>query len=123
MGLAGQRLRYLGRRALQAVPIVIAIVVCNFILLNLAPGDAATVLAGEAGSAGAETTEDGSTGVGVGAAGAGSEAAGAGPQPKKHSRAALWNMARGTGLMGQMGQMGKVGKVGAGRGGRRGGWG
>ena len=51
MGLAVQRLRYLGRRALQAVPIVIAIVVCNFILLNLAPGDAATVLAGEAGSA------------------------------------------------------------------------
>lgn len=51
MGLALQRLRYLGRRTLQAIPIVVAIVVCNFVLLNLAPGDAASVLAGEAGSA------------------------------------------------------------------------
>jgi peptide/nickel transport system permease protein len=47
----GRRLRYIGRRALQAVPIVIAIVSCNFFLLHLAPGDAASVLAGEAGAA------------------------------------------------------------------------
>jgi peptide/nickel transport system permease protein len=47
----GPRVRYVGRRLLQAVPIVLAIVVLNFCLLHLAPGDAATVLAGEAGSA------------------------------------------------------------------------
>jgi peptide/nickel transport system permease protein len=45
------RLRFVGRRLLQAVPIVLGIVVLNFCLLHLAPGDAATVLAGEAGSA------------------------------------------------------------------------
>ncbi len=45
------RIRYVGRRLLLAVPIVLAIVVLNFFLLHLAPGDAATVLAGEAGSA------------------------------------------------------------------------
>lgn len=42
---------YVGRRLLQAVPIVVGIVVLNFLLLQLAPGDAATVLAGEAGGA------------------------------------------------------------------------
>jgi peptide/nickel transport system permease protein len=42
---------YVVRRLLQAVPIVIGIVVLNFLLLQLAPGDAATVLAGEAGGA------------------------------------------------------------------------
>jgi peptide/nickel transport system permease protein len=42
---------YVGRRLLQAVPIVLGIVVLNFLLLQLAPGDAATVLAGEAGGA------------------------------------------------------------------------
>lgn len=45
------RLQFVARRLLQAVPIVLAIVVLNFFLLHLAPGDAATVLAGEAGSA------------------------------------------------------------------------
>ncbi len=45
------RLGYILRRLLQAVPIVIGIVVLNFLLLQLAPGDAATVLAGEAGGA------------------------------------------------------------------------
>lgn len=52
-GLAA-RLTYAGRRLLQAVPVVLAIVVLNFLLLKLAPGDAAEVLAGEAGSATAE---------------------------------------------------------------------
>ena len=45
------RLRYAGRRVLKSVPILLAIAVCNFLLLKLAPGDAADVLAGEAGSA------------------------------------------------------------------------
>lgn len=44
-------LRYLARRLAQAVPLVFGIVVLNFLLLQLAPGDAADVLAGEAGSA------------------------------------------------------------------------
>jgi peptide/nickel transport system permease protein len=49
---AGARMPlYVARRLAQAVPIVIGIVVLNFLLLQLAPGDAATVLAGEAGGA------------------------------------------------------------------------
>lgn len=44
-------LKYLLRRLAQAVPIILGIVVLNFLLLQLAPGDAADVLAGEAGSA------------------------------------------------------------------------
>jgi len=39
----------------QAIPTVIGIVVINFLLLQLAPGDAADVLAGESGSATMET--------------------------------------------------------------------
>src|ERR1041384_2964468 len=39
------------RRVLQAIPVVFAILMLNFLLLHLAPGDAAQVLAGEAGSA------------------------------------------------------------------------
>ena len=39
------------KRLLQAIPIIIAIVVMNFLLLQLAEGDAVDVLAGEAGSA------------------------------------------------------------------------
>jgi peptide/nickel transport system permease protein len=35
----------------QAIPILLGIVILNFLLLQLAPGDAADVLAGEAGSA------------------------------------------------------------------------
>ena len=42
---------YIVRRLLQAVPIIFGIVLLNFLLLRLAPGDAATVLAGEAGGA------------------------------------------------------------------------
>jgi peptide/nickel transport system permease protein len=51
MAFAPRTLLYVARRLLQAVPIVIGIVVLNFLLLQLAPGDAATVLAGEAGGA------------------------------------------------------------------------
>ena len=46
-----KRLRFVLRRLLQAVPTILLIVVINFFLLHLAPGDAAMVLAGEAGSA------------------------------------------------------------------------
>lgn len=43
------------RTAIQAVPTVLGIVILNFFLLQLAPGDAADVMAGEAGSATVET--------------------------------------------------------------------
>lgn len=43
--------RYVGRRLLQGIPTVLLIVTCNFLLLHMAPGDPADVLAGEAGAA------------------------------------------------------------------------
>lgn len=49
--MTAARLRYILWRLVQAVPIVLAIVILNFLLLQLAEGDAADVLAGEAGSA------------------------------------------------------------------------
>jgi peptide/nickel transport system permease protein len=49
--------RFILTRLLQAVPVVLGVVVLNFLLLQLAPGDAATVLAGEAGGAPAEYVE------------------------------------------------------------------
>jgi peptide/nickel transport system permease protein len=42
---------FLAKRLGQSVPVVIGIIVLNFLLLQLAPGNAADVLAGEAGSA------------------------------------------------------------------------
>ena len=51
MSRSTQILRYIIRRIFQAVPIVLAIIVLNFFLLNMAEGDAVDVLAGEAGSA------------------------------------------------------------------------
>ena len=51
MSRSTQTLRYIIRRLFQAVPIVLAIIVLNFFLLNMAEGDAVDVLAGEAGSA------------------------------------------------------------------------
>jgi len=42
---------YVIRRVLQAIPVVIGVVVLNFTLLHLAPGDPAIVLVGEAGGA------------------------------------------------------------------------
>ncbi len=50
-GSAGAVLRFTGKRLLAAVPTVLGIAICNFILLQLAPGDAADVIAGESGSA------------------------------------------------------------------------
>jgi peptide/nickel transport system permease protein len=49
--------RFILTRLLQAVPVVLGVVVLNFMLLQLAPGDAATVLAGEAGGAPPEYVE------------------------------------------------------------------
>jgi peptide/nickel transport system permease protein len=46
-----QSLAYALRRLAQAVPTVLFIAAMNFLVLQLAPGDAAEVLAGEAGSA------------------------------------------------------------------------
>lgn len=51
MQVTGRGLRYVLRRLALAVPTILIIVVINFALLHLAPGDAADVLAGEAGSA------------------------------------------------------------------------
>ncbi|MGE8943433.1 ABC transporter permease [Leptospira interrogans] len=44
-------LQYILRRLVQTIPVVLGVVVLNFLLLQLAPGDLATVLAGEAGGA------------------------------------------------------------------------
>jgi peptide/nickel transport system permease protein len=43
--------RYLGYRLLLVLPVLAGIVVLNFFLIHLAPGDAASVLAGESGAA------------------------------------------------------------------------
>ena len=51
MSRSTQILRYIIRRLFQAIPIILAIIVLNFFLLNMAEGDAVDVLAGEAGSA------------------------------------------------------------------------
>jgi len=51
MSMLSKRLRYIAMRILQAIPVLLGIAVVNFLLLKLAPGDAADVLAGEAGSA------------------------------------------------------------------------
>src|SRR3989442_2200221 len=51
MSGAGGRPAYVIRRLLQAAPVVFAILLLNFRPLHVAPGDAAQVLAGEAGSA------------------------------------------------------------------------
>ncbi|MBM3570983.1 MAG: ABC transporter permease [Alphaproteobacteria bacterium] len=55
MGRQRQMLRVVRRTLLQAVPTVLAIRILNFILLKLAPGDAADVLAAESGAATEET--------------------------------------------------------------------
>lgn len=55
MTTIGRLGRTLRRNALQAIPTLSGIVVLNFLLLRLAPGDAADVLAAESGFATAET--------------------------------------------------------------------
>lgn len=54
MNFGRKRFRYILRRAAQAIPVILAIIILTFLLLKLAPGDAAEVLAGEAGSASPE---------------------------------------------------------------------
>jgi peptide/nickel transport system permease protein len=49
--------RYVLNRLLHGLPIIFAIVIVNFFLIRLAPGDAAQVLAGEAGAASAQYME------------------------------------------------------------------
>lgn len=49
---------YTLRRVLQAVPVTIGIVLLNFTLLHLAPGDPAMVYIGEAGGASEETLKE-----------------------------------------------------------------
>lgn len=59
MTLGGAQLgRLVFRRLVAAVPIVIGIAVINFLLVNIVPGDAADVLAGEAGAASPEFLDD-----------------------------------------------------------------
>jgi peptide/nickel transport system permease protein len=50
--------RFLFRRIVHAVPILIGIAVINFLVVNLVPGDVADVLAGEAGAASPEFLAD-----------------------------------------------------------------
>ena len=52
-----KRVRYILRRLIQAIPVLLGIAIVNFLLLQLAPGDAADVLAGESGSATPEYME------------------------------------------------------------------
>lgn len=51
-------LRFLLIRLLQAIPLVIGVVCINFVIIQMAPGDAVEVLAGEAGTASAEYMAD-----------------------------------------------------------------
>lgn len=44
-----QLLRFLGRRLLQLIPVIVAVAAMNFVLVHLAPGNVAMVLAGQSG--------------------------------------------------------------------------
>jgi peptide/nickel transport system permease protein len=46
-----QRLQFIAQRVLKGVVVLLGIIVLNFVLVRLAPGDPATVMAGEAGAA------------------------------------------------------------------------
>lgn len=46
-----KRIQYVLKRLLHAIPVVVGIALLNFLLVHLAPGNPADVLAGEAGSA------------------------------------------------------------------------
>ena len=45
------KLWFVARRALQVIPVVLAIAALNFLLLHLAPGDAADIIAAQSGGA------------------------------------------------------------------------
>ncbi len=53
-GARGPHTRFLLRRLRAGIPVVLLIVTFNFFLLHLAPGDPASVLAGESGAASPE---------------------------------------------------------------------
>lgn len=42
--------KYITRRLLQMIPVILAVTIFNFLIINLAPGDPVTVLAGETAS-------------------------------------------------------------------------
>lgn len=46
-----QRLQFIAQRVLKGVVVLLGIIILNFVLIRLAPGDPATVMAGEAGAA------------------------------------------------------------------------
>jgi peptide/nickel transport system permease protein len=50
--------RYVGYRIIAALPVIFGIILLNFLLIHLAPGDAASVLAGESGAAGPEYMDE-----------------------------------------------------------------
>ncbi len=52
-----RRLPHVARRLLFALPVLLGVASLNFGLIHLAPGDAASVMAGEGGAASAEYTE------------------------------------------------------------------
>jgi len=58
MDIAQRLFLTLRRKLLKAIPTIFGIVVLNFMLLQLAPGDAADVIAGEAGAATAEMMQE-----------------------------------------------------------------
>ena len=41
---------YVARRLVQAVPLILAVIVLNFLIVHLAPGDPVNVLVGEYGA-------------------------------------------------------------------------
>ena len=47
--MGSHRLAFASRRLIQLVPVVLAIASFNFVLIHLAPGDAADVIAGQGG--------------------------------------------------------------------------
>jgi peptide/nickel transport system permease protein len=51
------KIDYIAKRLLKAVVVLLAIVVMNFLLIRLAPGDPASVIAGEAGAADTQYVE------------------------------------------------------------------
>jgi peptide/nickel transport system permease protein len=51
-------LAYLMRRILQTIPVVVCIAAANFVLVHLAPGDVAAILAGQSGQASAQYVAD-----------------------------------------------------------------
>jgi len=53
--MSNRTLRTVARAVLQALPTVLGVVILNFLLLQLVPGDAADVIAAESGSATAES--------------------------------------------------------------------